>query len=58
MTGCGTHLEASHTAGAYVVDSTCVTWGWDVGAGGRTAEEAPAAAGASHKGKQASCEAQ
>ena len=30
VTGCGTHLEASHTAGAYVVDNTC-----DVGLGRR-----------------------
>lgn len=34
LTGCGTHLEASHTTGTYVVDNTCVMWGWDVGAGG------------------------
>ena len=43
LTGCGTHLEASHTTGTYVVDNTCVMWGWDVSAGGRAAEVAPVA---------------
>lgn len=43
LTGCGTHLEASHTTGTYVVDNTCVMWGWDVSAGGRTAEAVPVA---------------
>ncbi|XP_068396065.1 proprotein convertase subtilisin/kexin type 9 isoform X2 [Eschrichtius robustus] len=43
LTGCGTLPGACPTLGAYAVDNTCVVRGRDIGAGGRTGEEAAVA---------------
>ncbi|XP_059939957.1 proprotein convertase subtilisin/kexin type 9 isoform X5 [Mesoplodon densirostris] len=62
LTGCGTLPGTCPTLGAYAVDNTCVVRGRDVGAGGRTGEEAAVAVAiccrSRPSGEQASQEAQ
>ncbi|XP_054939940.1 proprotein convertase subtilisin/kexin type 9 isoform X4 [Physeter macrocephalus] len=62
LTGCGTLPGACPTLGAYAVDNTCVVRGRDIGAGGRTGEEAAVAVAiccrSRPSGEQASQEAQ
>ncbi|XP_065732026.1 proprotein convertase subtilisin/kexin type 9 isoform X1 [Phocoena phocoena] len=62
LTSCGTLPGACPALGAYAVDNTCVVRGWDIGAGGRTGEEATVAIAiccrSRPSGEQASQEAQ
>ncbi|XP_032466162.1 proprotein convertase subtilisin/kexin type 9 isoform X2 [Phocoena sinus] len=62
LTSCGTLPGACPALGAYAVDNTCVVRGRDIGAGGRTGEEATVAIAiccrSRPSGEQASQEAQ
>lgn len=62
LTSCGTLPGAWPALGAYAVDNTCVVRGRDIGAGGRTGEEATVAIAICCRswpsGEQASQEAQ